>query len=138
MTAAPASVAIHSLCPLLQVFDMPRSLAFYRDQLGFQIVRRDRDSDDCDWVWLRWGVAELMLNTAYEADARPAAVDPQRIAAHADTTLYFYTPDVDTLAAAWPAREIPPPVIRDYGMKQWTIHDPDGYALCFQYVATPS
>ncbi len=138
MTAERASIAIQNLCPLLQVFDMPRSLAFYRDQLGFEIVRRDRDRDDCDWVWLRWGAAELMLNTAYEAHERPAAPDAARVAAHADTALYVYTPDVDALAATWPDRSVAPPVIRDYGMKQWTIHDPDGYALCFQCMVEAS
>lgn len=129
---------IHGLCPLLQVFDMPRSLAFYRDRLGFEIVTRDRDSDECDWVLLRWGAAELMLNTAYETADRPAAPDPQRIVAHADTTLYISTPDVDTLCAQWRDQygEVAPPVVREYGMKQWTVSDPDGYAVCFQRPAS--
>jgi uncharacterized glyoxalase superfamily protein PhnB len=129
---------IHGLCPLLQVFDMPRALAFYRDRLTFEIVTRDRESDDCDWVLLRWGAAELMLNTAYEAEARPAVPDPQRIATHADTTLYVSTPDIDTLYQEWCEHhgEVAPPVIREYGMKQWTVIDPDGYAVCFQCPAT--
>lgn len=32
--------AIQGLCPLMQVFDMPTSLAFYRDLLGFQVVQQ--------------------------------------------------------------------------------------------------
>ena len=38
------------LCPLIQVFDMPRSLAFYRDQLGFGIVDQDSPGDNCGWA----------------------------------------------------------------------------------------
>lgn len=125
---------VQGLCPLLQVFDMPQALGFYCDRLGFEIVIRDRDSDDCDWALLRWGAAELMLNTAYEADDRPAEPDPRRIAAHADTTLHISTPDVDALFMQWRDQygDIAPPVVRDHGMKQWTVIDPDGYVLCFQ------
>lgn len=126
--------SVQSLRPLLQVFDMPRSLAFYRDGLGFEIVMRDTDRDDCDWVWLRCGPAEIMLNTAYEAHERPAAPDPQRIAAHADTTLYINTLDLDAVEILLKSRGITfaPPVVRDYGMKQLTLSDPDSYGLCFQ------
>jgi glyoxylase I family protein len=32
------SIAVRSVCALLQVFDMPASVRFYRDVLGFEIV----------------------------------------------------------------------------------------------------
>lgn len=53
-------VAIRRLCPLLQVFDMPTSLRFYRDVLGVAEVSKSGQ----DWAWLRHGGADLMLNTA--------------------------------------------------------------------------
>ena len=31
------AIDIRGLCPLLQVFDMPASIRFYRDVLGFEI-----------------------------------------------------------------------------------------------------
>ena len=31
-------VEIRGMAPLLQVFDMPASIAFYRDVLGFEVV----------------------------------------------------------------------------------------------------
>ena len=67
------AIAIQGLAPLLQVFDMPRSIAFYRDMLGFQVVGAAPDvpDDRFDWALLRRDGVELMLNTAYEADARP-------------------------------------------------------------------
>ena len=59
---------LRRMCPLLQVFDMPTSLAFYRDVLGFELVRaapasNGADGDDFEWVWLRRDGTELMLNT---------------------------------------------------------------------------
>jgi len=54
---------IQGLCPLIQVFDMPRSLAFYRDLLGFEVVQQAPSGDNCNWAWLKLEGAELMLNT---------------------------------------------------------------------------
>lgn len=35
------------VCPLLQVFDMPTSLGFYRDLLGFEVVGAAPPADNC-------------------------------------------------------------------------------------------
>jgi uncharacterized glyoxalase superfamily protein PhnB len=90
---------IHGIAPLLQVFDMPVSLRFYRDVLGFESVQTSRKlsekTDDVNWAMLRLNGATLMLNTAFEPEYRPPAPDPARIAAHSDTALYFGCPDVD-------------------------------------------
>jgi catechol 2,3-dioxygenase-like lactoylglutathione lyase family enzyme len=79
------TIAIRGLCPLIQVFDMPTSLRFYRDVLGFAEVEKSGKGDDVHWAWLRHGQAEVMLNTAYDHGERPPALDPARIATHADT-----------------------------------------------------
>jgi catechol 2,3-dioxygenase-like lactoylglutathione lyase family enzyme len=40
------SIEVRGVCPLLQVFDMPTSVRFYRDVLGFEIVETSpRDHD---------------------------------------------------------------------------------------------
>jgi glyoxylase I family protein len=129
---------IEGLCPLVQVFDMPRSLAFYRDVLGFGIVdQAPRGADDCNWAWLRLGQAALMLNTMYEAPYRPPAPDPARDAAHGDTVLYLGAPDVDAVYAYLRAKgfDVKEPVVAHYGMRQLYMKDPDGYGLCFQWRA---
>jgi glyoxylase I family protein len=64
---------------LLQVFDMPTSLSFYRDVLGFDVVSEVPDDGRYDWVMLKRFESELMLNTAYEATTRPSAPEPMRI-----------------------------------------------------------
>ncbi|MFY9550328.1 MAG: VOC family protein [Thermoanaerobaculia bacterium] len=129
------TLKVEGVCPLLIVFDMPRSIAFYRDVLGFEVVAAA--GDDCDWALLRLNDTELMLNTAYERDQRPPAPDPGRIAAHIDTALYFGCRDVDAAYAYLRGKglNVQAPVIRDYGMKQLYLTDPDGYNLCFQWRA---
>lgn len=47
------SLRIDGMAPLLQVFDMPASLGFYRDVLGFERVDDSGAGDASDWVWLR-------------------------------------------------------------------------------------
>jgi glyoxylase I family protein len=133
---------LRGLTPLIQVYDMPASLRFYRDVLGFEVLSTSPKlgEDRYHWVWLRLGDAELMLNTAYEFDdQRPVPPDPARVAAHRDTCLYVGCPDVEAAYAELSAKglKVKPPVIA-HGMKQMYFRDPDDYALCFQWRAEPS
>ena len=128
-------IPLRGLAPLLQVYDMPRSLSFYRDALGFGLVSSNCPEPPYDWVLLRRDDVEVMLNTMYEADNRPAAVDAVRNATHSDVTLYIGCPDVDALCAELRANGVAagPPISAPYGMRQLSVSDPDGYALCFQW-----
>jgi len=112
--------------PLLAVFDVPRSIAFYRDALGFEVANTSKPftdaQDDYGWAMLRLNGVELMLNNMYEDSIRPSEPDQARVAAHADTIIYFACRDVEGAYAT-------------YGMKQTYVTDPDGYKLCFQWPA---
>jgi glyoxylase I family protein len=120
---------------LLQVFDMPASIEFYQDVLGFEVVSSVPDDLRCDFAMLSRSGTELMLNTAYEAHERPAARDPERTKAHGDTALYFDCADVDEARAFLLKRGVvvDDPIVRDYGMKQLYLKDPDGYEICLQH-----
>jgi glyoxylase I family protein len=128
---------IRGLAPLLQVFDMPASIHFYRDILGFEVVNTSGPGDHVGWALLRLNGVELMLNTAYESDQRPPVPDANRVSAHADTGLYFGCPDVEGAYKQLRDKglDVKEPVIRTYGMKQLNVTDPDGYNLCFQWPA---
>jgi catechol 2,3-dioxygenase-like lactoylglutathione lyase family enzyme len=132
------AIAVRGLCPLLQVFDMPTSLRFYRDVLGFVEVQKSGPGEDVGWVWLRLGTADLMLNTAYDDGQRPASADAARVAAHADTCLYFGCEDLDAVHAHLSGQGVKasPPATAPYGMRQLYVIDPDGYGLCFQHPTT--
>lgn len=129
------SIHLEGIAPLLQVFDMPASLRFYRDILGFKVVQSAGDGDEVGWVLLHLNGIELMLNTAYEKPYRPAVPDPGRVAAHADTILYFGCPDTDAAYDYLVAKgiDLQKPAITGYGWKAINLMDPDGYHLCFHF-----
>ena len=127
---------IRGMVPLLQVFDMPTSIKFYCDVLGFKIAQDDgKPAPERNWALLKRGEVELMLNTAYEADRRPSGPDRAHIAAHRDTGLFFGCPDVDAAYAYLQKAGVSAqkPNTAPYGMKQLYVRDPDGYELCFQW-----
>jgi catechol 2,3-dioxygenase-like lactoylglutathione lyase family enzyme len=137
MTGSPA-LRLGGFVPLVQVFDMRRSIEFYVDVLGLELVSQSAAGDEFDWCLLKRDSTRLMLNAAHEADERPDAPDPARIAAHADTTFFFACDDPAEAHAYLSARGARPsaPVVTSYGMKQVYVSDPDGYVLCFQCEAT--
>ena len=47
-------IEIRGMAPLLQVFDMPTSIAFYRDVLGFEVVTTSKPgAANFGWALLR-------------------------------------------------------------------------------------
>ena len=128
-------IEVRSVCALLQVFDMPASVRFYRDALGFEIVETSpREGDQFDWGLLRLNDTYLMLNTAYEQEFRPPQPETARVAAHSDIGLFFNCPDVDGAYRHLVEQGVAAdePKVAPYGMKQLYVRDPDGYVLCFQ------
>jgi glyoxylase I family protein len=131
-------INVRGMAPLFEVFDMPTSIAFYRDVLGFQVISTSGPAPNFGWALLSLNGVELMLNTAYDEGKRPSTPDPARFAAHSDTAIYFGCPDLDAAYTHLRARSIPvkEPRVAHYGMKQLYVSDPDGYNLCFQWPAT--
>ena len=132
------SLDIQGLCPLIQVFNMPRSLAFYRDILGFEVAADSGNGDSSSWVWLRKGDVNLMLNDQYEPGHEPSAQPPERTRWHDDTCLYFGCADPDAAYEYLSSKgiDLKPPHVAPYGMKQLLLSDPDNYQICFQRRAT--
>ena len=129
-----SGIEIGGMSPLIQVFDMPTSIRFYTEVLGFEVIETSEPGEHFDWAWLRRDGAELMLNTQYETADRPADRDPTRTSAHRDTAFFFSCSDVDVAYRHLQAHglAVEPPVTRDYGMRQVSVSDPDGYEICFQ------
>lgn len=135
-------IDFRGVVPLLQVFDMPAAVHFYRDVLGFEITDHSPDLPGEDpgenhfgWALLKYAGCEIMLNTAYDEGQRPPHPDPSRIAAHGDTCLYFGCEDLDAAYQHLRAHglKVQPPKVAPYGMKQLYVSDPDGFGLCFQW-----
>ncbi|EGY01519.1 Glyoxalase/bleomycin resistance protein/dioxygenase [Nitrospirillum viridazoti Y2] len=129
------------LTPLISVFDMPEALRFYREILGFDLVAASPEVQACEgtfshWVWLRRGQAQIMLNTQFDSNERPAENDPARVAAHGDTVLYIGCADVDEAFDELTRRGLhaDAPTMAPYGLRQFSTKDPDGYIIVFQEV----
>jgi glyoxylase I family protein len=133
------AININGMTPLIQIFDMPRALGFYRDLLGFEVVSDSGKGDDSSWVWLRLNGAYLMLNDQYEPGSVPPECPAERIRWHSDTCLFFGCPDPDAAYEYLRTKgvEMNPPKIAPYGMKQLYFHDPDNYNICLQCPAEP-
>jgi glyoxylase I family protein len=135
------AIEVRGVAPMVQVFNMPRSIRFYRDLLGFKVMSSSKamsaDPDDVNWVLLQLSQAEIMLNTAYDPDDVPEAPESGRWSGHQDTCLYFGCPDVDGAYQHLVAQglAINPPKVAWYGMKQLYLTDPDGFGICFQWSA---
>ena len=132
-------IKMQSLCPMIQVYDMPTSVRFYRELLGFEIISTSppRSTDDFGWCLLRKSDAALMLNTRYEFDSRPPVPDRARFAAHDDTSFFIGCPDVDAAYNYLRGKgvDVKEPKVTPYGMRQLYLTDPDGFGICFQWTA---
>ncbi len=128
------SVETRGMTTLIQVFDMQKSLEFYCDILGFELLDKAGPGEDIGWVMLKLNAVWLMLNTQYEMHERPQTPGLERIKAHSDTCFYFMCADPDEVYEHIIQNGIAAekPKITPYGMKQLYFSDPDGYGICFQ------
>jgi uncharacterized glyoxalase superfamily protein PhnB len=124
---------------MIQVFDMTVSLEFYVGRLGFEVVSASPEVETPEgrfshWVWLRSGGAELMLNTAYDSGERPALPDAARVMAHSDTCLFVGCGDLDEVyvVVRQAGVEAEPPVEAGYGLRRFSVRDPDNFEIVFQ------
>ena len=124
--------------PLFLVFDVPVSVTFYRDLLGFQVVSTsepfDDQPDNYGWAMLQRDSVTLMINNMHENNVRPGQPDAARTQAHRDAVLYISCPELDDLVNHLQGcgYKVSGPATTYYGMRQATVLDPDGYSLCFQ------
>jgi glyoxylase I family protein len=128
------TIDVFGVTPLLEVFDMPTSIRFYRDVLSFEIVDSYGTGDQMTWAMLKLGPSRVMLNTAYDEGERPESPDPGRIKGHADTELFFECTDVDKVYFHLREQgcDVNEPGVTYYGMRQVWLEDPDGFRICFQ------
>ncbi len=107
------------LVPEFLVRDLGVSLVFY-GSLGFTLERRARE-----FAVLRWGQAYLFL---LETPSRPAHHAPPV------TNIRVLVDDVDRLWHDLRERSlsvVSPIADRDYGLRDFTVRDPDGFAVRF-------
>jgi uncharacterized glyoxalase superfamily protein PhnB len=115
-------MTVESLVPMLRTWDLPASIAFYTQVLGFAC---DAGGADAGWASLRSGDVALMLSGPNEhvCDTAPAFTG----------SLYFRVREVERLWAelkdkvrvSYPLEDFP------YGMSEFAVYDNNGYLLQF-------
>lgn len=126
--------AIGPMVPLLNVYDMRRTVAFYRDVLGFELEQQWEPDGHLYWASMKRGGTKLMFNAEYEDHERK----PEHDRPHQDVIFYFYPQDVVGLRESLIAHgcKVSALQVVHYNHKQFEVKDPDGYRLCFSQPTT--
>jgi len=124
-------VKFESVTPNLLVRDVAKSLAFYRDILGFTIGETVPDKEPFVFVWMKHGDVSVFLNDINAAahDYPAAASLPQGGTA----ALFFIITDVDGYhAKVEPKTKVIMPLkTQFYGLREFAVTDPDGHIITF-------
>ncbi len=120
------------LCPMLNVSDIHKSLAFYKDALGFDVVSDKAAVEEWRWATIRSGDTELMLSETGCSPGLVKDIDPQQSVSW-PAIYYFYPEDVTALHQHMLNCKFKPTDVKNtiYGMKEFSIQDPDGHMLSF-------
>jgi uncharacterized glyoxalase superfamily protein PhnB len=121
--------------PNIVVADIDRSIAFYRDVLGFSIVATVPDASPFVFAWVQRGGVSVFLNALSGVDLPELAARPI-----GGTATLFLMVEAETPAAGvdalfeqirHQAKVVMPLKDQFYGMREFGIEDPDGYILFF-------
>jgi uncharacterized glyoxalase superfamily protein PhnB len=120
-----------TLTPNLVVADMARSIAFYRDGLGLEMIRTVPDQSPFDFAWMQAGSVSVFLNAIDAVRKESPALADRPLGG--SFTLYFVVDNVDELFASIRDRATVAmaPKTQPYGMRECAVRDPDGYYLTF-------
>jgi catechol 2,3-dioxygenase-like lactoylglutathione lyase family enzyme len=121
------AVQVHEIVPFLHPVSMERSLAFYRDLLGFRIALSWPSPDDVRWCRLEHGHAALMLQEPGDVHGRPSGTPlGQGLSLNftCSNALAVYDAVVDSRAV------VEEPMVSNH-MWVVTLRDPDGCRIEF-------
>lgn len=130
MDATPRKAKIMSIFPFFIVRDVMPAIAFYRDQLGFQLDYLGPDDDPYFAIVSRDAV-NIMLK-AITPDIGPVPNPSRHPWARWDA--YVYTPDPDLLAEEFASRDVvfhEPIAVNSDNLRGFEIKDVNGYVLYF-------
>ena len=112
--------------------NVPATLAFYHERLGFDITFQGPEPDDIFFGIVQRGAAMIMFKDVGVAPVPNYTRDIKQGIARWDA--YFYVPDPDTLAAEFASRNVEffePLRDTDDGLRGFELKDANGYVLFF-------
>ena len=117
------------LIPMLSVSDITKSVAFYKDALGFELISTYiPEPGKMWWCMMRSGDVELMLTLCEDVDE-----SAEYRCGKAATVFYFYPDDVLSLYESVKGNgySVGQSRVTIYNMKEFELTDPDGHTLWF-------
>ena len=123
---------IAGISPFFIVNHVPTSLAFYRDQLGFEITFEGPEPDDIFFGIVRRGGAQILFKAIGVAPQPNYTRDIKQGIARWDA--FVSVPDPDSLAAEFASRDVEffvPLQDTHDGLRGFELKDADGYILFF-------
>lgn len=132
MEARMNETEIGGATPLFIVRNVPATLAFYRDKLGFEVTFEGPEPNDIFFGMVQRGRAMLMFKAIGVTPTPNSTRDTGHGIASWDA--YVYVPDPDALAAEFVARGIEffgPLRDNSDNLRGFEIEDTDGYILYF-------
>ena len=122
---------LKSLTPNLIVSSVERSIAFYRDVLGFTLVTTVPDASPFVFAIVQSGPVQIFLNATEPAIAEYPAFKDRPIGG--TLTLFIDVHDIrkshdelkDTVKIVMPLEH------KWYGVTEFAFEDPDGYLITF-------
>jgi catechol 2,3-dioxygenase-like lactoylglutathione lyase family enzyme len=123
---------IAGISPFFIVRNVPSSLAFYRDRLGFEITFEGPEPDDIFFGIVRRGRAQILMKDVGVPPTPNYTRDIKQGIARWDA--YVYVPDPDALAAEFASRNVEffePLKDTEDGLRGFELEDADGYVLFF-------
>jgi catechol 2,3-dioxygenase-like lactoylglutathione lyase family enzyme len=123
---------ISGIAPFFIVKNVPTSLSFYRDRLGFDITFQGPEPDDIFFGIVRRGAAMIILKAIGVEPVPNYTRDSKKGIARWDA--YLDVSDPDALAAEFSSRnvEFSEPLKDTHdGLRGFELKDADGYVLFF-------
>jgi catechol 2,3-dioxygenase-like lactoylglutathione lyase family enzyme len=124
-----AKPVLAGISPFFVVADTPRSIAFYRDRLGFTVVWSEPHDQPFTAILRRDGV-QLFV----KSERGIAPTPNSRRHPHLRWDAYVHVADPDALAAEFEGRGVAfskPLADTHDGLRGFEVSDPDGYVLFF-------
>ncbi len=132
-TKKEKTMNFNKVTPNLIVTDMEKSLAFYRDVLGFSVSQSVPDKAPFIFAWMNRGGADIFLNQ--HMPPQPGQSDLFAGKQIGGTlSMYLAMEGVEELAKTIESHGVKiviPLHTEFYGMKEFAVFDPDGYLLIF-------
>ncbi|HSS19666.1 MAG TPA: VOC family protein [Pyrinomonadaceae bacterium] len=123
---------IAGISPFFVVNHVPSSLAFYRDQLGFEVTFEGPEPDDIFFGIVCRGGAQILMKAVGVAPVPNYTRDVKKGVARWDA--FVIVPDPDALAAEFASRQVEffePLKDTQDGLRGFELKDADGYLLFF-------